>query len=344
MAEPNGLEQLKRHLKLNEPARLYVFHGEEAYLRTHYLGQLHKLLVEDFAEAFNFHRFNAATINPQKLGDSINAAPMMAQHSMVQVDDFNFFGAGEDGNAYAKVLSDIPDFCTVVLVYETVEFKEDKRKKALTEAFSRAVVVDFKQPQERELVVWIGRHLKKYQKQITNNDAAYLIRRTGGNMSTLLGEIDKLGTYAAQQVVTRQDIDLLVEPVLEAETFDLSDAICAGRYDTALAKLEILLQKLKPDDYTLILGAISTQMRRSLTAKRLLSAGKNQQDLMKLCGIQSYPAQKTMEYARRLPERFWEGSMELCLTADTQMKTTYDDTKRILELLVLRLAMEARRG
>lgn len=342
MAEQDGLDQLKRDLKRNTPARLYVFCGEEAYLRNYYLEQLRKQLIEDFAEAFNYHRFNSDTLTQQRFGDSVNAAPMMAQHSLVRVDDVNFFAMGEDAAAYAKLLSDIPDYCTVVLVYETVEFKIDKRKKTLAEAFSQATVVEFRQPEERELVGWVGRHLKKYQKQITSADALYLIRRTGGAMTTLLSEIDKLGAYVEHSVVTQKDIDLLVEPVLEAMTFDLSDAICAGHYDTAMEKLQILLRKMKEEEYTLILGAISTQIRRALTAKRLISAGKNQQDLMKLCGIQSYPAQKTMEYARRLPDKYWENSMELCLNADIQLKTSYDEPQRIFELLVIRLAMEAR--
>ena len=150
----DSLERLKSDIKLNAPARLYVFYGEEAYLRRYYLENLRKILVEDFAEAFNYHRFNAETISLQGVLDSIEALPMMAQRSMVQIDDVNFFALGEDGASYAKFFSDIPEYCTVVLVYETVEFKIDKRKKALAEVFDKATVVEFKQPSERELVSW----------------------------------------------------------------------------------------------------------------------------------------------------------------------------------------------
>jgi DNA polymerase III delta subunit len=58
---------------------------------------------------------------------------------------------------------------------------------------------------------------------------------------------------------------------------------------------------------------------------------------MKLCGLSSYPAQKAMEFARRLPETACARAVELCLEADAQMKTSYDDPARILELLVIRL-------
>ena len=188
MAE-NNLDRLKSDIKLNNPARLYVFHGEEAYLRRYYLDSLKKLLVEDFAEAFNFHRFRPETITPQAVLDSIEALPMMAQRSMLQIDDVNFFALGEDAAAYAKFFSDIPDYCTVVLNYDTVEFRIDRRRKALAEVLDKAVVVEFTQPTERELVSWIGRHLKKQGKRITVEDAQYLIHRTGGGMTGRLGGV-----------------------------------------------------------------------------------------------------------------------------------------------------------
>ena len=338
----NNLEKLKSDLKLNAPARLYVFHGEEAYLRRYYLDSLHKLLVEDFAEAFNYHRFSPETISLQGVLDSIEALPMMAQRSMVQIDDVNFFALGEDGAAYAKFFSDIPDYCTVVLVYETAEFKIDRRKKALAEVFDRATVVEFTQPSDRELISWVGRHLKKQGKQITVDDAQYLIHRTGGSMTALLSEIGKLAAYVEDEAVTREHIDLLVEPVLEADVFAITDAINRGRYESALQTLRTVLQK--QEEPVRILGAMGGQYRRLLAAKRLLEGGKQQTDLMKLCGIQSYPAKLSMEGAKRLSERFCGRAVELCLEADEKLKTSYDDPERVLEFLVLELAGESRNG
>ena len=77
---------------------------------------------------------------------------------------------------------------------------------------------------------------------------------------------------------------------------------------------------------------------------RLMDAGKRQQDLMKLYGISGFPAQKAMETARRLPERFCARAVELCLEADEKLKTSYDTPDRVLEMLVLELAGESRNG
>lgn len=337
-----ALDVLKADIKAKMPGRFYVFCGTEAYLRSYYLDELHKLAVEEYAETFNFHRFNQETVSPQAVQDSMEAIPMMSPTSMVQIDDVNFFSMGEDAAAYASLFSDIPDYCTLVLVYDTVEFKVDKRKRSLAAAFDKACVVQFTQPSERELVAWVTRHFKKQKKQISPELCQYLIRRTGGSMTTMVSEIGKLASFAMEDVITKEQIDELVEPVLEAEAFDLSDAIATGRYDTAVRKLQTLLQK--QEEPAKILGAIGSQMRRILTAKRLLSAGKTEYDLMSLCGISSYPAQKTMDFARGLSENFCARAAVLCLEADAKMKTSYDDPERILELLVLTLAQEARNG
>ena len=339
-ADNRGFEQLKQDIKLKKPANFYIFYGEEAYLRAHWLDRLHKLLVEPFAEAFNYHRLTSESFSVRALIDSVEAMPMMAERSLVQVDDSDFFKLPEDErSAAAALLSDLPDTCTLVLVYETTAYKPDKRQKKLADAMGGAVLVEFKTPSERELAAWIARHFKSHGKQVSYPICQYLIQATGGDMSTLSSEIEKVAAFASGAEITRADVDAVVEPVLEAVVFTLSDAVAAGRYDKALQTLETLLQM--QEEPIPILGAISGQMRRILTAKTLIKAGKGVKELMSLCGISSYPAQKTMDFARRLPDRFADRAVLLCLQTDAKLKTPYDEPERLLELLVFELAQEA---
>lgn len=336
-----ALEQLKTDLKQDTLGSFYVFYGEEAYLRTHYLERVKKKLIDEFTEAFNFHRYNEETISPEALADSIESLPMMAERSLVQVEDVDFFKQPEDArNSYSEIFSDIPAHCTLVLVYDTVEYKPDMRMKTLSKAMEHAVQVEFNKPSERELSAWIARHFKTYGQTISTELCRYFIQITGGSMTRLLTEIEKVSAYAEDCIITREAIDAVVEPVLEAVVFDLSDAIAKGRYETALVKLTTLLQK--QEEPITILGAIAGQMRHIATAQTLRAAGKGVKDLMSLCGIRAYPAEKAMEFAARLSERFCETAVELCMQTDLKMKTSYDEPKRLLELLVLRLAQEAR--
>ena len=84
--------------------------------------------------------------------------------------------------------------------------------------------------------------------------------------------------------------------------------------------------------------------RRLATARTLLDNRKTSSDLQKLCGLPDYPARKTMEAARRFSPDFCRKAAELVLETDYRIKTSYDDPERLLELLLLSLAREARHG
>ena len=339
----SGYERLKRELREKKLGSFYIFTGEETYLRDHYLSLVRRQLVDEATEEFNFHRFTSETLTPQALADSVEALPMMAQRSMVQVDDVDFFKLPEaQREQYAAIFSDIPDYCTVALVYETVAYKPDRRLKKLAAAMEKAVVAEFCRQSERELADWISRHFRKSGKSISYPMCQYLIQITGGTMTALRAEIGKLASYSEGGEITKADIDAVVEPVLDAVVFDLTDAIAAGNYALAVRKLETLLQM--QEEPLNILGAISAQMRRILTAKTLLSGGKGMAELMQLCALKEYPARKTMEFARKLPQELCDKAALWCLDTDWKIKNSYDDPRRLLELLVLQLAQEAKHG
>ena len=90
----------------------------------------------------------------------------------------------------------------------------------------------------------------------------------------------------------------------------------------------------------MILGAIGGHFRRMATARTLLDNGKTSTELMRLCGMADYPARKTMSAAGRFPAKFYAKAAELVLESDRQMKTSFDDPQRILEVLIMGLAQE----
>ena len=339
-----GLSELKQQLKNKQPGRLYIFHGEEVFLLKHYLGQLRKQLLDPVTESFNSHRFNNENFTLQEFGDAVEAMPMMAEHTFVQVDEVELFKMPEaERNKMGEFLSDIPEWCTVVFTYETVEWKPDKRLKKLWGSIEEnATIVEFARQDQRDLVAWITRHFAARGKRISTDLCIYLIDITGGTMTALGGEIDKICAYSGAEHIHRSDIDAVVEPVLDAVVFQMTDLLGQGSYAAALEKLQTLL-KMQQEPLA-ILGAVSTHYRRLGTARTLLDYGKNASDLAKLCGIQDYPARKSMEAARRVRPEFCKRAMELILETDYAMKSSFDDSERLLELLILQLAREGRHG
>lgn len=340
----NELPNLKADIREKRPGRLYFFYGEETFLLHHYLEQLKKVIVDELTESFNYHKLTQETFELQVFADSVENLPMMAERTLVWVDDIDIFKLPEgDRNRLSSVLSDIPEYCTVVFTYITAEWKPDKRLKKLWEAVEEnGRVVEFARQSQRDLIAWITRHFLARKKRISPELCTYLIDITGGTMTALSGEISKICAYSEAEVITKSDIDAVTEPVLDAVVFQMTEMLSGGDPGGALVKLRQLL-KMQQDPIA-ILGAVGGHFRRLSTAKTLSDNGRTSSELMRMYHIGDYPARKTMGAAGRFSARFYQEAAKLVLETDFRMKTTFDEPERLLELLVLALAREVRRG
>ena len=341
--EQDQLQKMKTAIHAGQPDRLYVFHGEEMFLLNHYLEQLRKSILDSLTESFNFHRFTNETFEIRDFADAVENLPMMAERTMVQVDDIDLFKLNEDHrNKMAEILGDIPEYCTVVFTYDTTPWKPDKRLKKLWDVVSDGTIVEFAKQNQRDLITWIQRHFAAEKKQISPELCAYLIEITDGTMTSLAGEIRKISAFSGADVICKADIDAVTEPVLDAVVFRMTDQLGAGQYGQALQTLQKLL-KMQQEPLS-ILGAIGAHFRKLSTARTLLDHGKNFSELQKLYApLADYPAKKSMDAARHFRPEFCSKAAELILETDRKMKTSLDDPQRLLEMLILQLAQEARK-
>ena len=339
-----SLQELKAHLKNRDIQRLYFFHGEETFLLNHYLGQMKKQLLDPLTESFNFHRFTNETFDIRSFADAVENLPMMAENTFVQVDDIDLFKMNEEERTkMTEILSDIPDYCTVVFTYVTAAWKPDKRLKKLWDAVSAGSVVEFARQNQRDLVAWVSRHFSAHQKRIDANLCVYLIEITGGTMTALSGEIDKICAYSGADEICKADIDAVTEPVLDAVVFQMTELLSSGQFAQALQKLQQLLKM--QEEPIKILGAVGGHFRQLSTARTLLDNGRNASDLHRLYPqIPDFAARRVMESARQLKPEFCRKAAQLVVETDYKMKTSFDDNERLLELLILQLAQEAKNG
>ena len=198
-------QKLKKDIKEGTIGTLYVFHGEEAYLRDFYLGQLKKKLLPAGMEEFNLHTLSGKEFDVKTLAQLVDCLPMMSERTLIVVNDYDIYKGDKD--ALAAVLRELPDYVCLVFVYDLIEYKADARTKLAALLKEKGSVVPFNRQGQGDLVDWISRRFKAMDHDIGTEDAKYLIFLCGDLMNNLISEIGKIGSYAAHHRVTRQDID-----------------------------------------------------------------------------------------------------------------------------------------
>ena len=313
---------LKQDLSAGSLGRLYLFHGEETYLRDHYLEQMKKQLIPEGLESFNYHRLEGRQCNAQALSQLVDSLPMMSARTLLVVSDCDLFQAPEEEReAFAALLSTLPDYCCLVFVYDIIPYKSDGRMKKLAAAIrDHGSVVDFRRQSQGDLTDWIHRRFKALGKTIGTAEAQYLIFLCGDLMHGLISEIEKIGAYTSHSRVTRADIDAVAIPQLDAVVFQMTDALMSRDFSKAAGVLGDLLHMQEPP--IKILAVLGKHFRQLLTARLALDRGRDAVYLMELWGLRSsYPAQKLLTAARHFGLSWCRRAVIRCAETDVAMKS-----------------------
>lgn len=315
-------DRLRKAIKEKNPARAYLFYGEESYLRQTYVQQLQELLIAGGSEEFNLHRLSGSRITAQDVIDAVETMPMMAPSTMVTVTDWDIFKLDEvQRSQLTGLLEDLPDYCTVLFIYDTVPYKPDRKMKKLTAAIDKNVeVVEFQGQSRDALVRWLQKHFRALDHDIDQPTADYMLFYCGSMMDNLVCEVGKVAAYARAPQITTADIDAVAEPVLDARIFDMTNHISARDYDKAAAVLgDLLRMQTEP---IVILGAIGKELRRLYTARMALDGGKDRFWLMELWQMRSdYPAKLLLQAARHVDHAWCKSALTACQTLDRRMKS-----------------------
>ena len=337
-ADQSAYQKLKKDIAAGDIGRLYVFHGEETYLRDHYLGQMRKKLLPAGMEEFNLHTLNGREFDVRTLEQLVDCLPMMSGRTLIQVNDYDLYKGG-DKDALAALLSDLPEYVCLVFVYDLIEYKADARTKLAGVLKKYGSVVAFNRQEQGDLVDWIARRFRALDKDIGTEEAKYLIFLCGDLMTTLISEIGKIGAYAPHHRITREDIDAVATPQLDPVVFQMTDAIAQGNFGPAAAVLSDLFHMQEAP--IKLLSVLGRQLRQLYTARLAIEERKSAGYLMELWGMRSaWPAEKLMQSARRFSLPWCRNAVLRCAQCDLAMKSTGADGQELMTSLLLELAQK----
>ena len=339
--ENEGFRKLKDDLAAENPGQLYVFYGEEDYLRQYYLKELPRICGGPF-EVFDTVLLDSEQVDADSLTDAIDSFPMGSERKLVILRDYKAWQpTGELKDLLPELLANLPEYICLVVDCDSIEFKPDKRLAAYKALEKYGTLVEFQQASGADLIPWVKRRFQALGKRIETPECEHLIFLCGASMTNLAGECEKIAAGTGREQIRMEDVRALASRVLEADVFDLTDAIMQGNYTKALTLLRDLFDmKHEP---VAILAAVSKQLQRLYGARLAMEKGKGEGYLVDLFGFRSnYPAKLLLQSARSCEIGALRRIQVLCLETDLHLKSNLPDAQRTMELFLMRVAQEVR--
>ncbi len=345
MAKKNGvnaaeaLAKLKRDISENNIGKLYLFCGEEAYLKEYYLNEIKKRIV--LSDESNLYTLSGRAFTPQEFYDAVTSFSLTAERKLVIVRDYDILCPDAKMLPVAEaLLPAIPDSCCLIFVYDDTMPGEGRVNKKMEDAVGKyAQKVEFVRPGEAEYLRWIIRRFAALGKTCGQREAKRLSEYCGGLMYAALPEIEKIAAYAEGGAITEKDIEEIAYPLTETIIYKMTNAISAGNSGEAVALLDRLMEQ--GTDGKSAVMEIGRAIRRLYAAKLSAESGLGTADYMAAAKIRSaYAADIDMRQARRFRLSDLRRNVILCNEAEQRMLRGRVNEKIVLETLIYELGPE----
>ncbi|MBS4959861.1 MAG: DNA polymerase III subunit delta [Clostridiales bacterium] len=326
------MQELKKDIKEKSFKQCYLLYGSEEYLKQTYGSKLLESMLTKEEEMMNLDLFEGNKCSVSAIIDSAETMPFLALKRVVSVKESGLFGGERkaDSEKLAVYLNNIPETTCIIFIESSV----DRRSKLYKVLEKKGHAVEMKLPRESELVTWTVREAKKRFLTMTSSVSAYFIRSTGGDLQSLVGELEKLAAYKENKgEITIEDIDKVCIKSLETRIFDLVAEIGNRKIEKALEIYHnLLLMKESP---IMVLSMIIRQFRLIFQCKVLLEEGKTVKEIAERTGQRDFVIRECVRQASNFTVPSLEQALERCLETDLGVKTGKISQELAVELLIL---------
>ncbi len=342
MANNANQKILKEDIKNDNLFKFYVFHGAENYLKEFYVNKIIEKFSGSPFDDFNILKLEYPNFSSVTLNDFISSYPAMSDRKLLIISDMDLYKMKDEiKEIILDTLENMPEYLSIIIYYDILEYKADKRLKIHNVIDKNSLNVEFAHYSNPDLIAFIKKRAIEQDREINTDVCNYLIFNVGVSLNNLISEINKLCAYCSVEEISKRHIDEVCSKTVEAVIFEVTDAIADGKFEKALSMIsDLILQKNEP---VAIAATISKHISRLYSAKLAIDSMKSAESLLKMWGVrQTFYIKKMMDSARRLNLTFLRTSLDLCLECDVSLKTSGFDKQKTLEFLILKMASARR--
>ena len=313
---------------------IYLFTGDNNYLRKEAVRKLKEALLGKESEAFNFNTYEIGKCDIREIMDTLRIIPFISRKRLVILKDVDAATAVEQRILIEYAKSPSQHSCLVL----------DASRRGLSGEFYKTIKryvreVSFTAPRRAGMKAWIQKEVKDRGKTI-HYDAASLLKELKEDDFDVLGnEIDKLITYIGRRpTILREDVEKIVGSSIARSVFEFVDALSRKDAKEALViSKELLRSKKKIPE---ILGMVGWQFRKIKKAKSLLKEGTSKKNTTDKYNVPSFYMERFMSGIKSFTSGELDRNIDYVLDTDYSIKRGYLKPEVALEILIIKICGE----
>jgi len=320
----------------NKP--VYYIHGSESCLLDDFLLNLKAAVLTPGFESMNYHVYYADGLDVTEPLTEAKTMPAFSDRRLIVIKKASSLRIGQK-EALLDYLSDPSPWSVLVFV-------SNKAKPGLTGKFMKALkakgeVKYLRAPYEEKVAPWIVKEARARGKTISPEACESLIALTGGSLTALKSELDKITLFTGDKKVIEADDVAEAGLDVKADTiFNLSDAIG----DRDLKKAFLLYAKLSAEPSLVIVGAIARQMRVLMKLKTAMHDGVAWDQLAGVAGVPPFTIKKYKESCRLFTMEELKGALRYLFEMDMSLKSSALPEEVAMPELIIKLCHRQKRG
>lgn len=306
------IHRLKCRQPMPQPTNIIVAVGNDDYYRSeinkHIADYVYGDIPNEDREITTFEK----DTNIKELETVINTYPFFSGTgtSLIILRDEKLWKADKDKvsetkkkqlDDLTKVLSDVPDYCNILIVAKNM----DKRMKLYKKLKEIAVIAVCDSIKVKDIAPWLNAQAQTFGCRFDYDAITaimdYLAASEEAPLALLVQEIEKLAIYAgSRKNWTKQDVETIFSALPEAAFYALNNFIADKKLVEALTL--IADERKKGKHILLLCGGVQAQLRKMLRVKELINLGYDQKTIASELNMHPFAVKMTAEQCKKFTE------------------------------------------
>jgi len=310
---------------------IYFLYGPDDYRSKEKLKEIINGYKQVNKSGLNLNYLDCKEKKFEDLQNIFKVAGMFAEKKLVVLK--NLFANKNFQESFLENLKILESQKDIIIIFE--EDKVDERLKAFKELNKNVKCQEFEYLTGASLVKRLALKLNKNNIKMDLQAQNLLLNFVGNNLWQLHNEVIKLSSFKVNQVITAEDVKLLVKPKIDNDIFITIEAIANRNKKQAI----ILLQKhIENGDHALyLLSMISYQFRTLLIIKDLLERKIPYNMIAKKSSLHPFVVQKTLPLCNKFTFAELKNIYNLIFKMDLDIKTGQIDPDLAIDMLVAQI-------